>query len=675
MFDYIVTFGTLRRETADARFRIPPDAIPADESENPEKGEYVDLRDFRGEPTGYKVPRKSAHAEGYPHGGVTIIPFNLRTGEILLHDRSDDKDVFPGRTDVIGGHPKAAMSWEEARDAESTEELFYIDPWRFIPVGPQDFKFFADTRHPAIGHNIEFKKVCLVGLWDDEIQGLEERNRDLTTFWSSTADERKQKLEEQAKKLYEEKNADLVPYESLSETDKKQWLKEAAGFWEIKSYRWANWTPIDGALARYRRSPEEFADGFYSLFGNRRYRRMIASAIQAERIRQGIIEQMGDETLPPSQGYSRVAKELLYAGRIGSVIRLLLLWKWRRTTDLPSVDQAMARLAGSSPSEQRLLAVAFRREPERRDLYAVQKLKGSKFPYTEKSLATVRREHPPIPMKSLISRIPNQAEGARVRNEVDLFVERLRGSKAAQNGKVIFNRDVAASFAYQVTWLRSDAVDGLGENAETQIHQEMLRTPAATIQFSEGASISWVNGKVSIFGLDVGSALIKFRTRVLGRTQARRIVHLPVATVVVPLDPGEELDEWRRIVKEFEAHDFGSATLDSAELVHHTDDFLTDAQPVATYPLTAATGPADGSGTRPAPNNSSGKSKFGLFLLIAGLGLMNLHFAGPAGGWAHLSGLAAAMIGGAWIIFQRRQDPWKFSAPRKPFEGRVHGAA
>ena len=223
----------------------------------------------------------------------------------------------------------------------------------------------------------------------------------------------------------------------------------------------------------------------------------------------------------------------------------------------------------------------FHRDPTRIDLYASHKTKGYQFPYSEGALAALRRETSQVTKRSLVSIISEESPGSEVRRNIDVFVSRLKETQAAKHGKVKFNVDESGRFAYQVTWLRSDAVAELGENAEGLLEQTVSKMAPLNIHFSEGTAISWSNGKVSLYGIDDQNALVDFRTDIV-KGQARPVVHLPVATVEQPLD-SEELEEWRNVIREYENTDFGTTPMREPELVEHSNDFLTNATVLASF--------------------------------------------------------------------------------------------
>lgn len=84
--------------------------------------EPLDLLDADGRPTGARVARDRAHAEGLWHGAVHVWVLNPE-GAVLLQRRARAKDLGGGCVDVsVGGHLAAGETWLAGlREAE--EEL------------------------------------------------------------------------------------------------------------------------------------------------------------------------------------------------------------------------------------------------------------------------------------------------------------------------------------------------------------------------------------------------------------------------------------------------------------------------------------------------------------------------------------------------------------------------
>jgi len=74
-----------------------------------------------------RVPRWRMRRDNLRHRAVYILVFNA-AGEILIHQRTPTKDVFPGYWDVcVGGVLQAGESYDEAARRELAEEIGVTD--------------------------------------------------------------------------------------------------------------------------------------------------------------------------------------------------------------------------------------------------------------------------------------------------------------------------------------------------------------------------------------------------------------------------------------------------------------------------------------------------------------------------------------------------------------------
>ena len=84
--------------------------------------ELVDVLDDAGRPVA-TVTRREMRARRLAHGSTYVLVFNRR-GELFVHLRAPDKDVFPGHWDVaIGGVIAAGESFDAGARREAREEL------------------------------------------------------------------------------------------------------------------------------------------------------------------------------------------------------------------------------------------------------------------------------------------------------------------------------------------------------------------------------------------------------------------------------------------------------------------------------------------------------------------------------------------------------------------------
>lgn len=95
--------------------------------------EPVDVVDDEGRPVG-TVTRREMRARRLPHRSVYVLVFN-RWGELFVHLRRPDKDVYPGHWDVaIGGVLATGESFDDGARREAREELgVAIEPEALFP--------------------------------------------------------------------------------------------------------------------------------------------------------------------------------------------------------------------------------------------------------------------------------------------------------------------------------------------------------------------------------------------------------------------------------------------------------------------------------------------------------------------------------------------------------------
>jgi isopentenyldiphosphate isomerase len=85
--------------------------------------ELVDVVDELDRVVAAAVPRSRIRAEHLRHRVASVLVFRP-DGSLLVHRRTDTKDVFPGAFDCfVGGVVGAGESYEEARDRELAEEM------------------------------------------------------------------------------------------------------------------------------------------------------------------------------------------------------------------------------------------------------------------------------------------------------------------------------------------------------------------------------------------------------------------------------------------------------------------------------------------------------------------------------------------------------------------------
>ena len=85
-------------------------------------GEPVDIVDAHDRVVG-TATRRRMRAERLRHRAVFVV-ITSTAGELLVHRRSDDKDLWPGRWDIaVGGVVAAGESYDDAARRELAEEV------------------------------------------------------------------------------------------------------------------------------------------------------------------------------------------------------------------------------------------------------------------------------------------------------------------------------------------------------------------------------------------------------------------------------------------------------------------------------------------------------------------------------------------------------------------------
>jgi isopentenyldiphosphate isomerase len=101
--------------------------------------ELVDVLDEDGVIVG-TATRREIRQRRLPHRCTYILLFNP-AGELLIHQRTETKDVFPGYWDVaIGGVLAAGEDWETGTRRESIEEIGVVPELEFL----FDFRYRGD---------------------------------------------------------------------------------------------------------------------------------------------------------------------------------------------------------------------------------------------------------------------------------------------------------------------------------------------------------------------------------------------------------------------------------------------------------------------------------------------------------------------------------------------------
>ena len=133
--------------------------------------EWLDIVDENGEPTGERVSRTRAHAEGIPHRTSHVWVVRKKGGrlEVLLQKRSDNKDSFPGCYDISSaGHIPAGEDYVTSALRELKEEIgVTARPEDLVFCGRRRFEFERTFRGQDF-HDNQVTNIYLLWLDRDE---------------------------------------------------------------------------------------------------------------------------------------------------------------------------------------------------------------------------------------------------------------------------------------------------------------------------------------------------------------------------------------------------------------------------------------------------------------------------------------------------------------------------
>ena len=109
------------------------------------RGEWLDVVDELGIPTGERVERKEAHRKGIRHrtAHVWLMRDRGKGAEVLLQKRSRTKDSHPGCYDISSaGHIPAGVEWIPSAIRELKEELgLDVEPQEFLFCGQRSIRW------------------------------------------------------------------------------------------------------------------------------------------------------------------------------------------------------------------------------------------------------------------------------------------------------------------------------------------------------------------------------------------------------------------------------------------------------------------------------------------------------------------------------------------------------
>ncbi len=109
----------------------------------------IDPDDDTGRVTG-AAPRERVRAENLPHGATGVL-VRRSDGQVLVHRRSQDKDLWPGLLDVAcGGVLVAGEDPEAGARRELAEEVGIDDPG--LPLEPLGRRWYRDDDTWYLAH-------------------------------------------------------------------------------------------------------------------------------------------------------------------------------------------------------------------------------------------------------------------------------------------------------------------------------------------------------------------------------------------------------------------------------------------------------------------------------------------------------------------------------------------
>ncbi|MBI3292512.1 MAG: methyltransferase domain-containing protein [Elusimicrobia bacterium] len=216
-----------------------------------------------------QVGQDDAHNTGAQHRSVTILLVDKETGQLVFQKRALNMKHFASRLDVsVGGHVESGSSYEEAAQAEISEELPILLAYpRLRPVEVERGSFKIDIDDPAIGHNRELKRVYIILLEENEVQQILETNDEKSRLWQAYVFNPGGKFTEQQVAAIKQKARELNPdFDRLPSAEQDRILRGAEAYFEGAGFELMS---VEEAITRYESNPYEFADGFYSLFAKR----------------------------------------------------------------------------------------------------------------------------------------------------------------------------------------------------------------------------------------------------------------------------------------------------------------------------------------------------------------------------------------------------------------------
>lgn len=149
--------------------------------------EYLDIVNEKGEPTGEKIERETAHREGIMHRTSHVWLIRQKNGktEILLQKRCDTKDSFPGCYDISSaGHIPAGVGFIPSAIRELKEELGVDAKEEELIYCGDRTVIWDDEFHGKPYHDRQFSRIFVLRCDMDEAEFSLQKEEVSAVLWS-----------------------------------------------------------------------------------------------------------------------------------------------------------------------------------------------------------------------------------------------------------------------------------------------------------------------------------------------------------------------------------------------------------------------------------------------------------------------------------------------------------
>jgi len=232
---------------------------------------------------------------------------------------------------------------------------------------------------------------------------------------------------------------------------------------------------------------------------------------------------------------------------------------------------------------------------------------GLKRPYNKRNPRPVRRKRPSRSgdnrLRTLMSAIPDDANGRFAKVKIHTFLEELSQTEAAKKGKVTFIVDSESPLSYHFKWLRPEVRAQVDND---RMREELAEIRDVSITFG-GVAIGPNDRRIRIMGYDVGNPVLRFRLALQGLDDYDPVVYMDVAELNAPLTK-KERDELIEVIQNHQNVSHGKAIITEIQDVRYADDLhsMQDAELIETYPIPSTATPAVGVATETTEPSSIG---------------------------------------------------------------------